>query len=109
MKGTVNTFTLKAGFCPVRIGAVLHFEKETPCILVFNNKGICVGVVWEHREKRKSLANGQAEIRFFERFENEYGLWHRMFIDKQRLSYSSLMTTLEKSGEYVYSNQIKGY
>ena len=106
MKGTLNKFTIKNGVSPYYIGAPLHIRAGSPCILVFDND-TCVGIVWEHRENRYSLANGQAEIRFFERYRNRYNLWHRMFVNEQRLSYRRLQTELNKLSEYIYLGNIK--
>lgn len=105
VKGTLNKFIIKNGRNPERIGALLHLNIGDQCVLVFEND-TCVGVVWEHQEKRAVDANGQAEIRFFEKYKNSYGLWHRMF-NGQRIKYIQLKSRLEKDGEYIYYGKIK--
>lgn len=63
MKGTVNKFIIKNGISPETIESPLHIYAGERCILVVDDNS-CVGIVWEHYEKRKAKANGQAEIRF---------------------------------------------
>ncbi|MCI8612900.1 MAG: hypothetical protein HFE48_04280 [Clostridia bacterium] len=108
MKGSTNKFIIKNGVCPQYIGAPLHINVGALRILVFD-KNACVGVVWKHFENRYSEANGQAEIRFFERYRESYGLWHRMFVNEQRISYDRLQSALNESNEYIYWAKIKGY
>lgn len=106
MKGITNKFMIKNGISPEYIGSPLYINTGRSCILVFDNN-ICVGVVWKHYENRKSDANGQAEIRFFERYRNAYGLWHRMFVNGQRLSYIQLQSELSGNNEYIYWGDIR--
>lgn len=106
MNNKVFRFSIKNGLSPEFVGAPLHVNAGKPCILVFDNNA-CVGIVWEHYENRKSDANGQAEIRFFDRYSNAYGFWHRMFIGKKRITYKSLQTELDDKNEYVYYAKIK--
>jgi hypothetical protein len=78
-------------------------------ILAFDSKDRCVGVVWEHYEKRDSLANGQAEICFFNEYSNYFGKWHRMFIGGkggQRLMYAALEHILNEKGSYTYYSEL---
>lgn len=79
----------------------MHIEIGDRCILVYSDER-CVGVVWEHKENRPSVANGQAEIRFFDDYTNEYKTWYRMCVNGKRLSYSHLQLELENNGEFSY-------
>lgn len=99
-------FVIKMGICPEYISSPLNFNVGKDCVLVFDDN-ICVGVVWEHYDGKNSDAIGQAEIRFFEKYRKYYGLWHRMFINKQRLSYNRLQYELTKTNEFIYYGQIK--
>lgn len=101
MKGSINKFVIRNGISPEYIGSPVHINAGDSCILVFDDN-MCVGVVWKHYDGKNSEALGQAEIRFFERYRNSYGLWHRMFINEQRLSYARLQIELSKMNEYVY-------
>lgn len=100
------SFIIKYGNSPETIRPLLHINNGDKCILVFDNK-VCVGVVWEHYDSKNSEAMGQAEIRFFERYRNSYGLWHRMFVNEQRISYDRLQSALNESNEYIYWAKIK--
>lgn len=113
MKGMVNTFEIKRGISPQTELAIkeLKVYKGEEYILVYDNKGRCVGVVFEHFERRGSPANGQAEICFFDNYYNEFGKWHRMFIGGyqggERIKYSNFETQIAEHGSYKYSGYIK--
>lgn len=113
MKGMVNTFEIKRGISPQTEFAIKGFKvyKGEEYILVYDNKGRCVGVVFEHFERRGSPANGQAEICFFDNYYNEYGKWHRMFVGGyqggERIKYSNFQMQIAKYGFYKYSGYIK--
>ena len=74
--------------------------------MVFDDN-FCVGIVWQHYEKRYSESNGQAEIRFFDRYKNKYNVWHRMFVNGQRLLYRQLEKELTNKEEYIYYGEIR--
>ena len=108
MKGRINQFIFKMGNAPFTITEMSKtFIKNEPCILVYDNSN-CVGMIFEHYESRKVAANGQAEIRFFDAFHNEYGKWHRIFINGQRLSYYSLWNKFNFLQVIYYSGLIIG-
>lgn len=100
-------FTIKNGLSPESIDSPLYVRAGDQCMLVFD-KIACVGIIWEHYEKRKAAANGQAEIRFFDRYKNRYNVWHRMFVNRQRICYNALKEELQRKNEYVYFCKIKG-
>ncbi len=102
-----NEFIIKYGNSPKSINQI-KIQAGSPCILVFNND-LCVGVVWSHYESRGSEANGQAEIRFFENYRNRYGLWHRMFVNEQRLSFKRLQNELFNNSEFSYCANLRGH
>jgi len=108
LKRTTCKFILKNGTSPKTIMAPLFINMGDCCILVFDDKK-CVGIVWEHFENRKSEANGQAEIRFFDGLREMYGVWHRIFVNEERISYKFLKSELEKKDEYVYIAKIRGH
>jgi hypothetical protein len=58
-----------------------------------------VGVVWSHRHKPGELAEGQAEIRFFDEFVSRYNTWRRIFINHQRLYFTELKEMIKTKGE----------
>ncbi|MBD5583565.1 MAG: hypothetical protein HDQ88_00560 [Clostridia bacterium] len=108
MKGRINQFIFKKGVSPVTITEMTKtFLKNENCILVYDNNN-CVGIIFEHYESRNARANGQAEIRFWDRFNNEYGKWHRIFINGQRISFNYLMNNLNNLHSIEYSGLIKG-
>ena len=107
MKGKINNLTLKYGISPVSIQEMSQtIYKNDSCILVYDENN-CVGMVFEHYESRKASANGQAEIRFFDKFKNEYRTWHRIFINGQRVSYASLADKLNFIQSIEYYCHIK--
>ena len=65
---------------------------------VCNLNGEEVGVVWKHKHKKGELAEGQAEIRFYDHKVAKYGTWRRIFIDTARLSFDYLAYKLSKEG-----------
>lgn len=108
MKGRNNRFVFKRGFSPITIREMTKtFYVNDPCILVYDNNN-CVGIIFEHYESRPALANGQAEIRFFDSFNDTYGRWHRVFINGQRTSYKALLNTLNIKQYIEYTGYIKG-
>ena len=57
-----------------------------------------VGIVWSHKHKPGELAEGQAEIRFFDEFRFRYKTWRRVFINDQRLYFSELEKKIKDQG-----------
>ena len=60
--------------------------------------GLEVGVVWSHGHKPGELAEGQAEILFFDEFRFRYKTWRRVFINDQRLYFSELEKKIRDQG-----------
>lgn len=65
---------------------------------VFNVQGEMIGVVWKHYHKKGELAEGQAEIRFFDNLKSKYGTWRRVFVNGQRIMYDKLESELKEKG-----------
>lgn len=65
MRGANNQFLIRMGISPETETKIreLKVYAGQQYVLVYD-KNNCVGVVFEHYEKRGSLANGQAEICF---------------------------------------------
>ena len=61
--------------------------------------GLEVGVVWKYERNRGDLAEGQAEIRFFDEFVSRYNTWRRIFINHQRLYFTELKEMIKTKGE----------
>ena len=61
--------------------------------------GLEVGVVWKYERNRGDLAEGQAEIRFFDEFVSKYNTWRRIFINHQRLYFTELKEMIKTKGE----------
>lgn len=57
-----------------------------------------VGIVWSHKHKPGELAEGQAEILFFDEFRFRYKTWRRVFINDQRLYFSELEEKIKANG-----------
>lgn len=108
MRGANNQFLIRMGISPETETKIreLKVYAGQQYVLVYD-KNNCVGVVFEHYEKRGSPANGQAEICFFDRYLNEYGKWHRIFIYGERLKYEKLEAILGKQHELIYWGAIK--
>lgn len=81
MRGVENRFILKRAISPKSLTEIneLKVRAGSEYIMVFDDRNQCVGVVFEHFEKRGSTANHQAEICFFDEYFVKYGKWHRMF------------------------------
>ena len=108
MKGRDNRFVFKMGNCPITIREMKQiFYVNEPCVLVYDNNN-CVGIIFEHYESRDAVANGQAEIRFFDGFEKYYGTWHRIRINGQKLTYNTLINNLKIMPYMEYVGYIKG-
>ncbi len=78
-------------------------------ILVYNQNNECVGVVFSHDEKTAS-AHGQAEIGFYEKYNNKYGQWHRIFIGnnvKERLKFEKLNKIIDENNFFEYYANLK--
>ena len=56
----------------------------------FDQYGDEVGVVYQHTSNRGELADGQAEIRFFDHVVGQYHVWRRIFIEGKRLMFDKL-------------------
>lgn len=110
MKGELNSFEIKKGFAPSRYNHI-KINAGEECLLVYDNRGRNVGIVWEHFENRPSAANGQAEIYFFPQYNNEFGSWHRMFVSGyqggERIKYKEFERRIAEYGSYKYSGYIK--
>ncbi len=100
------TFTIKYGIVPKNADRVKIYQ-GTYDLLIYNNNDECVGVVWEHLDKRCLDADKQAEIYFYEEFKNNYGTWHRMNNEKQRIMYEQLKKEIEDNNDYRYVCYIK--
>lgn len=57
-----------------------------------------VGIVWSHKHKPGELAEGQAEILFFDEFKFRYKTWRRVFINDQRLYFAELEKKIKDQG-----------
>lgn len=107
MSGNIRRFTIVDGDSPERVRDI-KVETGSSQMLVYDGDD-CVGVVWKHYDSKHSKAIGQAEIRFFPRYEQQYGVWHRMFSDGYRLQYDGLRNCLDKNGNYTYFGKIRGH
>lgn len=110
MKGEENIFIIKMGIVPERINTVGYFiDKGEQHPLVLRNKDECVGVVLEHYNHEEQ-ANGQAEICFYDRYNDEYNKWHRMFYGGhrggKRIDYEDLLSYLARDDKYKYTGYI---
>ena len=72
--------------------------KGTSGYVVCDLAGLEVGVVWNYMRDRGDLAEGQAEIRFFDEFKSKYNTWRRIFINHQRLSFIELEDKIKAHG-----------
>jgi len=59
-----------------------------------------IGIVWKHKHKKGELAEGQAEIRFYDEFRKRYGTWRRMFINKNRIMFDHLEKLIQENNEF---------
>lgn len=113
MVGSENEFIIKRGISPETVKGITELKVYVgkQYTLVYDKNNRCVGVVYQHYETRGSLANKQAEIRFFDKYFNEYGKCHRIFFGGhkwgERLHYDKLQTILDKQGEYKYIGFIR--
>lgn len=108
MRGVENRFTLKRAISPRTLTEIneLKVMAGNEYIMVFDYRNQCVGVVFEHFEKRGSTANHQAEICFFDEYYSKYGKWHRMFKggrSGERIWFNDLQRELadKESFEYI--------
>lgn len=83
----------------------IHINRGNACLWVFVDS-ICVGAIWKYRDSKNSKANGQAEIKFFDKYKSSYNTWHRMFDNGERIWYDNLYTRVEQNGEYIYYGKI---
>lgn len=107
MNATTVNFTFKKGTSPESKSDIreLRVYEGMQYILVFDENGRCVGVVFSHDEKDAPV-HGQAEIGFFEKYRQEYGQWHRIFVGhngKERLKFAQLEKLLDAEEEYHYA------
>jgi hypothetical protein len=65
---------------------------------VFDLEHNMVGVVWSHKHKKGELAEGQAEIHFFDSVKSKYHTWRRIFINYQRLDFLRLEQMIKEKG-----------
>jgi len=100
---TGNEFIFRIGTSPEKVSAMGQKVHEgMRHTVVYDKNDRCVGVIFQHHEARDSSANGQAEIRFFDRYREEYNTWHRIVVNGTKLLYKELQDILEKQGEYRY-------
>ena len=85
----INTFVFE--------NVTIRYENVTG-YAVYNMNNTRVGVVWSHKQKKGELAEGQAEIRFFDEYKNIYNTWRRVFINYQRLDFSRLEQMIKERG-----------
>lgn len=106
--GSEKVFTFKRGVSPESTNKTRECKIYAGCeyIIATDEKNRCVGVVFEHLTGKPSQADGQAEICFFDKYYNEYGSWHRIFINGQRLPYNKLQSILDKQCELKYIGAI---
>lgn len=107
-RGVENRFTLKRAISPKSLTEIneLKVRAGNEYIMVFDGREQCVGVVFEHFEKRGSKANHKAEICFFDEYSAKYGKWHRMFKGGrtgERIWFNDLQRELadKESFEYI--------
>ncbi len=67
--------------------------------LIFDDEDRNVGIVFMSDVKGQ-VAYGHAEIRFFDGYRREFGVWRRIFINGDRLPFTRLQNILEKDGRY---------
>lgn len=65
---------------------------------VLNLENDLVGVVWSHKHKKGELAEGQAEIRFNDRYVTQYHTWRRVFVNYQRMPFDVLERMIKEKG-----------
>lgn len=86
----VNTFVFKNERCSYKnVSGYAVYDLRN------NNK---IGVVWSHKHKKGELADGQAEIRFFDEYNFKYHTWRRIFQNYQRLDFDVLEKMIEEKG-----------
>ena len=90
MEGAMNTFVFENRYASC--GSIRGFA-------VCNLNGEEIGVVWRHKHKKGELAEGQAEIRFYDHVVPRYGIWRRIFINTARLSFDRLFDMLTREGK----------
>lgn len=87
----------------------IKINKGDSCLVVYNNNGKNVGIVWEYVRSKPIISKHQAEIRFFDEFRNEYGMWHKMYNYTGRILYGTITNYLQSNNEYHYVAEIKDY
>ncbi len=102
----MQTFIIKKGISPQAVKGIreLKVYAGMEYVMVYDVNDRCVGVVFEHSEPGKP-AHGQAEIRFFDQYKNEYKTWHRMFVDgrrNDRIFYIELEREIARKGLFEY-------
>lgn len=107
MRGVENRFILKRAISPKSLTEIneLKVRAGNEYIMVFDDSEKCVGVVFEHFEKRGAKANHQAEICFFDEYSVKYGKWHRMFKGGrtgERIWYNDVQRELADKESYEY-------
>ena len=68
--------------------------------LAYDIYGTNIGIVFMSDDKR-TQRYGSAEILFYKKFANQYGVWRNIKINRQYLSYEKLVQTLTKQGEFT--------
>lgn len=68
---------------------------------VNSSYGENVGIVWKHKHKKGELAEGQAEIRFYDQFREKYGTWRRIFINNERVMFDNLERLIKQNDSYL--------
>ena len=58
-----------------------------------------VGVVWSHYQKKGQLSEGQAEIRFLDKYKNEYHKWRLVFQNGWRMPFDKLESMIKDKEE----------
>ena len=88
----INTFVFKKEIGYNRIKNKTGFK-------TFDKTGRNVGVTFMNDDKRRA-SYGQAEICFYDEYKEEFGEWRLISIDKVRLSFEKLSSTLLQHGSF---------
>ena len=67
--------------------------------LIYDEKNRNIGIVFQSDDKR-TIAYGQAEIRFYDQYKVKFGTWRRIFLNGERLMFSRLTQILNASNKY---------
>ena len=65
----------------------------------YNSQGTCVAIVFMTDDQRVA-AYGNCEFRFYPKFKNKYGEWHRILSHGNRIKYQNLCDILNKQSSY---------